>query len=231
MIIERSFENGRLPSEPELSRQLGASRATVRQALSALATEGLIVRKHGVGTFVDDRVLHISTRIEEVWDFAEMIKVSGYAPGVRHIELRLEPGDQDINQKLGLDPAAEIITTANVFLADGLPAIYCIDKIPAYLVNRAYRDEELHGPVYSFLQKRCDQRLDHNITQILPVVADPELSRLLEYPVGSPLHYFEEIGINNLGTPIIYSEVYYRPDYFAFHVIRKMTSTYQNLSK
>ena len=57
-----------------------------------------------------------------------------------------------------------------------------------------------------------------------PVAADERLSELLQCPPGSPLHYFEEIGLNGAGTPIIYSQEYYRPDYFSFHVIRKMAT-------
>ena len=226
LINKRTFENGRLPSEPDLARLLGASRATVRQALSSLAMEGLVVRRHGAGTFVNEYILNIPTRLEEVWDFAEMIRGSGYSPGVRHLELSLGPGPAAAAQKLGLDPeSAELLTTANIFLADDVPVIYCIDIIPAGLVNQAYRDEELHGPVYSFLERRCGQRLDHNIAELLPVVADDRLSKLLQCPVGSPLHYFEEIGFNGDGMPIIYSEEYYRPEYFSFHIIRKMMSS------
>lgn len=226
LIGEQSFENGRLPSEPDLARLLGASRATVRQALSALAMEGLVVRKHGVGTFVNEYILSIPTRLEEVWDFAEMIRISGYTPSVRHLELSLGPASPAVAQKLAVDPeSAELLTTANIFLADDVPVIYCIDIIPANLVNQAYRDEELRGPVYAFLEKRCGQRLDHNIAEILPVVADERVSELLDCLVGSPLHYFEEIGFNGAGVPIIYSEEYYRPEYFSFHIIRKMTSS------
>ena len=226
LIGEQSSENGRLPSEPDLARLLGASRATVRQALSALAMEGLVVRKHGVGTFVNEYILSIPTRLEEVWDFAEMIRISGYTPSVRHLELSLGPASPAVAQKLALDPeSAELLTTANIFLADDVPVIYCIDIIPANLVNQAYRDEELHGPVYTFLERRCHQRLNHNIAELLPVVADSRLSELFQCPLGSPLHYFEEIGFNGAGVPIIYSEEYYRPEYFSFHVIRKMTTS------
>jgi GntR family transcriptional regulator len=226
LIAKNQLSNGRLPSEPELAQQLSASRATVRQALASLAMEGLIVRKHGVGTFINQQVLNIPTRLEEVWDFAEMIHLSGYTPDVQHLQLKLGSSSAIIAQKLALAPeSAEVLTTTNIFLADGAPVIYCIDIIPANLINEAYRDEELHGPVYAFLEKRCQQRLDHNIAELLPVVADDKLSQLLHCPIGSPLHYFKETGFNKEGMPIIYSEEYYRPEYFSFNVIRKKITT------
>ena len=224
LIHAHYFSDGRLPSEPELARNMGASRATIRQALERLARAGLIVRRHGVGTFVNHQVLNIRTRLEEVWDFDEMIRAAGYQPGVRHLELDLAGASVSVAEQLALPAGEEVIVTANVFQADGVPVIYCVDTIPAFLVRQAYREEELHGPVYTFLERRCGQRVDYNITRITPVVADKRLSQLLDCSLGTPLHYFEETGYNMDGKPIIYSEEYYRPEYFSFKVVRKMTT-------
>jgi GntR family transcriptional regulator len=224
LITANDFSDGRLPSEPELSTLFAASRATVRQALSSLAAEGLVIRKQGVGTFVNQQVLNIPTRLEEVWDFAEMIRESGFTPGVTHIDLQLGPCPESIAAKLAVPPATEVITTANVFLADGAPVIYCIDTFPAGLVRQAYRDEELHGPVYTFLEERCGQPVSHTIAEVRPVAAGGDLCRLLSCLPGSPLHYFREIGFNSDDQPIIYSEEYYKPAYFSFNVFRKRTS-------
>lgn len=224
LIEEGSFADGRLPSEPKLARQVSASRPTLRQALAQLELDGFIVRKHGVGTFVNQRVLSIRTRLEEVWDFDEMIRISGYEPSVQHLEMELAQAQPGIAEKLALTPGSEVLTTLNVFYADDTPAIYCVDIIPAELVRSAYRDEELQGPVYTFLERRCNQRVDHNITEVLPIAADARLAELLNCGLGSPLHFFEEIGFNADHTPIIYSEEYYRPEIFSFKVVRKMTT-------
>lgn len=44
--------DGRLPTERELAAELGCGRRTVRRALDALETEGLVWRRQGKGTFV-----------------------------------------------------------------------------------------------------------------------------------------------------------------------------------
>jgi GntR family transcriptional regulator len=42
---------GRLPSETDLAARYGVARMTVRQAIGALAGEGVVVRRQGLGTF------------------------------------------------------------------------------------------------------------------------------------------------------------------------------------
>jgi len=222
MIERGELVDDRLPAEPQLSLQMGVSRGTLRQAIEQLARTGLLVRRHGLGTFVNCQVLDISTRLEEVWDFAAMIRTSGHTPGVSHQALTLGCPTPEVAEKLELSPQAEVLTTANVFHADGVPVIYCVDILPAGLVQHAYLPEELHGPVYTFLAERCGQRVDHNITEVLPVVADAATARLLACKVGTPLHLFVEVGFSTENKPIIYSEEYYLPEYFSFKVFRKM---------
>lgn len=223
LLIDES-EDGRLPSEPEMAERVGASRATVRQALARLEGDGLIIRKHGVGTFVNEHVLNIGTRLEEVWDFFEMIEMSGHTVSIHNQLLTLGAPPEAAAQKLGLLPDGEVITAGNIFLADDIPVIYCIDYVPTNLVRQGYRDEELHGPVYEFLESRCGQRIEQCVANVQPVVATTTLAELLACRLGSPLHYITEVGYNADEHPIIYSEEYYRPEFFNFTVVRKLTS-------
>ena len=54
----------RLPAEPELARQLGVSRATLREAMRAFEGQGMIRRRQGVGTFVVGHTDVIETGLE-----------------------------------------------------------------------------------------------------------------------------------------------------------------------
>jgi GntR family transcriptional regulator len=222
MIHRGDFPDGRLPTEPALAVALQASRGTLRRALAQLEHEGLIIRKHGSGTYVNQAVLRIETRLDEVWDFSEMIRLAGYESSVEHIETRLEAAEPDLQAKLALEPGAEVIAVTNLFLADRQPVIYCLDVIPGKLVREAYAPAELHGPIYAFLQRRCHQQVSYNITEIHAVNAGTPVAAALQCGEGAALHYFDEVGYNASHQPILYSQEYYLPDLFCFQMIRRM---------
>ena len=61
ILIQQQRPGDQLPPEPELARQLGVSRPTLREALRTFADRGLLVRRQGVGTFVASRLPVLET--------------------------------------------------------------------------------------------------------------------------------------------------------------------------
>lgn len=51
---ERYGVNEKLPTEPELMKQFGVGRSTIREAVRMLANSGLLTVQQGIGTFVAD---------------------------------------------------------------------------------------------------------------------------------------------------------------------------------
>jgi len=51
-VIAATPADEKLPSEPDLAKQLGVSRATLREAMRSFEGKGLIRRQQGIGTFV-----------------------------------------------------------------------------------------------------------------------------------------------------------------------------------
>ncbi|GAB3924748.1 phosphonate metabolism transcriptional regulator PhnF [Microlunatus endophyticus] len=59
-IVEGRLGTGaRLPSENELAQRFGVNRQTARQAVTALAGEGLVEARRGSGTFVTGAPVHV----------------------------------------------------------------------------------------------------------------------------------------------------------------------------
>lgn len=63
IVVERQYTPGeKLPNELALAQKLGVSRGTLREAIQAMVTQGVLEVRRGKGTFVSERV-------EEIDDF------------------------------------------------------------------------------------------------------------------------------------------------------------------
>src|SRR5512145_1331124 len=79
----------RLPPERELSETLGVTRMTLRQALRVLETQGLLVRRQGVGTYIAKP--KIERAAGQLVPFTKVMQQRGYATGARVIMLQRQP--------------------------------------------------------------------------------------------------------------------------------------------
>src|ERR1043165_10185140 len=87
-LIERLKVGDAIPSERQLSADLGVSRLTVRAALDELVREGYLVRRRGAGTFVAAPKVQKGT---DVTSFSDDMRRSGLQPGSRTLDLRSVP--------------------------------------------------------------------------------------------------------------------------------------------
>src|SRR5438067_11758794 len=79
-----------LPAEPQLATELGISRGTLRESVRMLISNGLLDRRHGVGTFVARVPLpSIDRGIDELFGATDAIAQMGYVPGVGTCEITL----------------------------------------------------------------------------------------------------------------------------------------------
>ena len=86
-IVGGTFQpEGQLPTEAELCEMLGVSRTVVREALRVLENDGLVARRHGVGTFV--RNLPIIKNLNFNFGITEMIESAGLKPGTSDLSFR-----------------------------------------------------------------------------------------------------------------------------------------------
>src|SRR3989304_7543788 len=88
VLIARSPAGQRLPSEPELAKQLGVARATLREAMRMFETQGLIRRRQGSGTYVVGQVPVIESGLEVLESLDTMTRRLGLE--VSAAELRVE---------------------------------------------------------------------------------------------------------------------------------------------
>jgi DNA-binding GntR family transcriptional regulator len=195
--------NGRLPSEPDLSRWLGVSRATIRTALATLAAEGLIIRRRGAGTFVNKQAIEIASSTS--WDFTKLIENSGRAALIRvhSVEQRLPTKDEAF--VLQIDVNQEVISLTRVIEADGFPAIYSINVMPVSLVQVTHNADAYKEPIFDFLAKYCGQEYDFCIVEVTGVQADAQIAKVLHVEEGVAIIRLEEVFYNCQGLPLFWA--------------------------
>jgi len=211
---------GRLPSEPELAEQYGVSRGTVRQALAVLEQEGIIIRRQGAGTYVH-YISRAQIRAEHAREYSDLLRTAGFEAGIRLNAYCTEPLGERRASQLDMEPTTPALTICKTFLANGHPAIYCIDRVPTQWIISEYDDEDLERPFYDFLRDCCHQEIAQDFAEIVPAVASPEIAEILHLQPGSPLLRFEEIGYDSDGIPIYLSSTSYHDNFIRFSVLRK----------
>lgn len=220
--IRREFQPGEcLPSERELAEKLGVSRNTVREALESLRASGILLRKWGLGTFVNANVGLIETSLSELRPIPEIIRDSGHRCEMTGFEYRRYEGDAPIRNCLQLDPAIQVWELERVYLADGEPVIYLRDYLPS-VINGAKVDlGSFERDMLSFLEEQCGVRLEYTITFVEPVLPDETIKKKLSIATGTPILLTKQIAYTDDGTPSLYTEGYQRTDKLSFHIVRR----------
>lgn len=210
-------EGERLPSEFDLSKSFGVSRATLREALRLLEEEDVIIRKHGVGTFVNHRPVFRSG-IEQLNSITNMIKYAGKKPGTVVLESKVSPSTPDEKDKFSLDTTEEMLFIKRVRTADGEPVVYCEDKLPKHILSEFENNEE---SLFSMIHKKSKTQISYAITDIEPLGNRPDILKLLDCDeIGTVLVLIQSHYDQN-DQLVLYSTNYFRADKFRFHVLRK----------
>jgi GntR family transcriptional regulator len=223
LILDGKFEDGRIPSESDLATELGVSRTTIRDALSRLEIEGTVYRKQGAGTFVNRPGLQIKSRLDEIWSYEAVLEAHGYQPFVKLLDVRKERPSEGIQEILGLDPDDEVTIIEKLFSEDSDPVIYTQNQIPSRIIPQELDEEQLTLPVYDLIEVCCQQSLNYYLSEVVPIVADEELSRLLKVKINTPMLTLEETGYNDENEPVLWARSIFRDDLVRFRMIRRTT--------
>jgi GntR family transcriptional regulator len=118
--------------EIELERRFGVSRITIRKAIHELVSEGLLIRRQGRGTFVEQPKL--THELDTITSWTEQLKSLGYAPRTTNLEIERIPAPRRILQSLALAEGGEVLVIRRVRAAGEEPISLMTNYIPAKLV-------------------------------------------------------------------------------------------------
>ncbi len=223
--IKEDIETGiiqygtRLPSEFELAKELGVSRATLREALRILEEDNVITRKHGIGTFVNTRPTFTSG-IEELLSITQMIEHNKQIAGTIYLNIdRVLTTDANIRE-FKLEKEESILKIERIRTADNEPLVYCIDKIPESILPNNFNFQK-DSSLFKTLEEQTNLYITYAITEILPLGFHAKISPLLHSPSESSLLVLKQVHYDKADRPVLISINYFRADKFRFKVLRR----------
>lgn len=172
------FVNGRLPSEAELSVAYDASRVTVRKALEALRSEGLVAAQQGLGWFASGDPLR--QRLGRLGTIEAQLEASGVTSERQVLELRVVVAPARVRAVLN---AERVVRLLRMNLADGRPFALVTVWCPADLGGSFTRAQLTEHSFHDLLEVP----LGHGVQTIAAAPATPRQAEALEVAVGAPM--------------------------------------------
>ncbi|OQX62570.1 MAG: hypothetical protein B5M51_05820 [Anaerolinea sp. 4484_236] len=178
-IRDATYSPGeKIPSESELSAEFSVSRATVRTVLAKLSVEGLILRKQGDGTYVNERIREVNTHLGGLWDFAHLIESSGFTARIQALSMELVIATEEQARALAITPGDELLSMVRLFSADERSAIVANNVIPTAFLTKPMEEVDGELRIREILKEYCDQDVAFAVTDIRSVLAGEEASAL-----------------------------------------------------
>lgn len=190
MIEGRDFSPGeQIPSERELSEQLGVSRMTVRRAVEELTRMGLLERRSTSGTFLRPPQVLRKLGKDVAVGLTQMLQEEGAVAGSVLLKFVYERAPLKVAEKLNLRVGAEVLVIMRMRTVNGQP--FCIETsyIPAEVVPGLAKEdlEEPNVSLYSIMQERFGVRFALNNETLKISYATKDEADLLSLKYGEPI--------------------------------------------
>lgn len=219
-LSEGEWRSGQIiPSELELAARYGVSQGTVRKAIDELATEHLLVRRQGRGTFVathterQTRYRFLRLRSEKTPQAVQESTQRDF------ITCQTLGADARVAAALGLQLDDEILYTRRLLRFAGEPAILEDLWLPVARFNglTAERLMNYNGPMYALYEAEFSVHMVRAEEKIRAILPRPEEAELLAVSPHTPVLSVERIACSYGDTPMELRLGLYRTDTHYYH--------------
>ena len=224
-LIRNATPGEKLPSEPLLAKQLGVSRATLREGMRTFEAQGLIRRRQGVGTFIIGETRVIESGLEVLESIESLAGRMGLVVSMGALEVSEILAEDEEAEKLKIPPGSTLIRVSRVIYSNQRPIAYLVDTLPPDILSEEELEEGFTGSVLDFLQHRGTPRLDRSFTDIKAAPAKASIAKKLEIQRDDVLLLFTAELFDDKNRVIDLSHSYFVPGDFRFHVIRRLGSS------
>jgi GntR family transcriptional regulator len=198
-----------LPSERELAERFDVARMTVRAEITRLATEGVVERVQGRGTFVaEPRVAQAAT----LSSFTEDMRARGLRPGARVLLQEVVGATGEVAGHLGVEPGDDVVRVRRVRTADDEP--WAVEE--AFLPSARFPGIEgaqlEDGSLFALLEERWGTSFPVADQRVVGVEVVGEDANLLHVAPGRAGLLFHTVLRDGEDRPLCYAWSLFRGD-------------------
>lgn len=205
-IVRAQWKAGEaLPPEEALCRQFGVSRITVRRAFDDLAKEGLVERRHGLGTYVRDGVSR--PRPNPSLNFLDGVREAVAGTQVQVLGVHRAQPPADIAEQLQLAGGEKAILARRIRLQHAVPLMITESWIPAHLGGNVSAKTLKKNALYEILLAQ-GVSFGRVIQEISAQAASPDQAQLLQTTAGAPLLVLTRLIHDEAAQPVQHLRVY-----------------------
>ncbi|MPZ60870.1 MAG: UTRA domain-containing protein [Propionibacteriales bacterium] len=198
-----------MPAERSLAVELKVSRMTLRRALDDLVRHGVVVRRHGLGTFVAPAKVNPSLAITSFTD--DMLR-RGMRPSAHILADEVVLAGARLGRRLQVSPGERLLRVTQLRLADDLPMAIEVLATPIAVVPGLTGKDLENTSFYDLLQRHYGIVVTGGRQTIEPTVTDEDESRHLGVPLHSPAFLFERTSHDPSGRVVEFVRSVYRGD-------------------
>jgi GntR family transcriptional regulator len=217
----------RLPSETELAARYGVARMTVRQAVGALASEGAVVRRQGLGTFAADR--RPTRTADMLLSFSEEMRRQGRQVQTRLISAAVEQPPPDARDALRLGPSAAAVTVRRVRIVDDCPVVMQNSWLPYARFAGLDADPLQDGSLYAMLESQYGVRIVRAQQTFTAGAADESAATALGLQPREPVLWIARTTFDSSNLVIEYAISAMRPGYSIETIMERRADRAQHI--
>lgn len=202
----------RLDNQRRLAKSFGVTLMTLRQALEQLERDHLIVRRHGLGTFV--AAPSIDYDILQLQRLAGDLSAKGERVGTRILGARFTAPDRRAAAALRLGPRDRVLALERLRLVGGHPMSLQRSFLPFALGEEIMRVDLAVTPLRQVLEFKLGIVIERASETVSAVRLGRREARELSCGAGVPAFESERISYDTAGAPIVFDRVYIPGDRF-----------------
>lgn len=217
-LLDELPEGTALPSERELAADWQVARMTLRRAIDTLIDDGLVIRRHGSGTYAARPRL---ARQLTMTSFSEEMRRQGLTPSSRTLEFRRMRAGDRVGAQLRIPTSDDVVRFVRLRLADDRPMAVETTHIPAASVP-GLSAADLAGSWYDLLDARYGIRLVTGTSVIEPALAEPDNAERLEIAPNQPCFLVHTVSRDARGHVVEIGTSLYRGDRYTLTAERTL---------